>query len=141
MSRMDKTYEIHASKIADETLDGETIIIHLETGWYYSLNDTATVIWANLKKGHSPRDIVDHFIAAYAIGTEEAETMVSSILSLLVKDELIREAGAMSAGPVSYVSAETSFLKPSVEKYDDMREMLLPDLIHDFDQVGWPILK
>ena len=33
-----KTYSINASRAISENLDGETIIINLETGSYYSLN-------------------------------------------------------------------------------------------------------
>ena len=43
------TYEINSQNAIDETLDGETIIINLKAGNYYSLNPSGTAIWTAIK--------------------------------------------------------------------------------------------
>ena len=117
-----KTYKINSQKAISETLDGETIIINLETGCYYSMNPDGTEIWN-------------------AIAAEKAipndNSTIASFLELLENDGLIVESEASS----NDVADVNSFVNPSVEKYTDMQEMLLADPIHDVDTAGWPNLK
>jgi len=42
---LSKKYRINESKAISETIDGEAIIVNLDTGFYYSANKTATIIW------------------------------------------------------------------------------------------------
>ncbi len=68
-----KTYTINTQKAISETLDGETIIINLETGCYYSMNPSGTTIW-------------DAIIAGKAIPTDDP--VIMNFLKILVGDGL-----------------------------------------------------
>jgi hypothetical protein len=118
---MIKTYLINTQKAIGETLEGEAIIINLETGSYYSMNPAGTALW-NAISNRQP-------ITLDAPG-------VLDFINLLVTEELILEDTRESPAP-----AVTITELPTLEKYDDMQEMLLADPIHDVDTAGWPKLK
>ncbi len=117
---MQKTYAINQSKAISEVLEGETIIIHLETGCYYSLNHDGSIIWEAVL---SKKNLI----------TNSPETI--SFIESLIIENLIQETAPSSE------SLALANLNPKIDKYTDMQEMLLADPIHDVDDAGWPNLK
>lgn len=117
-----KTYTINTSKAISETLDGETIIINLETGSYYSMNPAGTALWSAIASGKTiPTD----------------NPIIANFLTMLATDGLITETEAQN----NELADTTVFANPNIEKYTDMQEMLLADPIHDVETAGWPNLK
>ena len=43
-------YAINKEHVASRGLDGGTVLIHYDTGYYYSLNGTATFLWTLLSE-------------------------------------------------------------------------------------------
>ncbi len=116
------TYRINHKKAISETLDGETIIINLETGTYYSMNPSGTALWNAIAAGQAiPVD----------------DPTILNFIEFLKSDGLIEE----SAIAGTTVADTAQFVNPHAEKYTDMQEMLLADPIHDVDDAGWPNLK
>jgi len=141
---MNKTYKINESKAISETIDGETIIINLETGYYYSVNKTATIIWNEFQENNSFKNILKYFLDHYEVDKDTAEKSITEILGLLLKDELILELDSdispnITGSPANIVKG--TFIIPKIEKYDDMAGALLADPIHDVNEEGWPNLK
>ncbi len=116
-----KTYVIHPKNAISETLDNETIIINIETGSYYSMNQDGTALWT-------------------AVGDGKAIPMknpaVSAFVATLLSEGLIQETEHEGA-----LAEETAFEAPAVDIYTDMQEMILTDPIHDVDTMGWPKRK
>jgi len=79
---LNKTYKINESKAISETIDGETIIINLETGYYYSVNKTATVIWNEIQKHNSVKNISQHFLNHYDTDISTVENSIKEIICL-----------------------------------------------------------
>jgi hypothetical protein len=139
-----KTYKVNDSKAISETIDGETIIINLETGYYYSVNKGATIIWNEFQENNSPENILNYFLDHYEVDKGTAEKHLAETVSLLLKDDLILELDARVfadtlKGPVD--GAKTPFVIPRIERYDDMSRALRSDPIHDVKEDGWPNLK
>ena len=118
-----KTYRIDRNKAISETLDGETIIINLETGTYYSMNASGTTVWDALGK-ELPINVTESF--------------VTDFLVFLERENLIAN---LSESESELSACFTANEKPVIEKYSDMQEMLLADPIHDVDTAGWPKMK
>lgn len=116
-----KTFVIHPKNAISETLDNETIIINIETGSYYSMNQDGTALWR-------------------AIGESKAIPLqnptISAFVGTLLSEGLIQETGQHGA-----LAEESAFQAPSVDIYTDMQEMILTDPIHDVDATGWPQRK
>jgi hypothetical protein len=126
---MIKTYTINVAKAISETLDSETIIINLEKGTYYSMNNAGTGVW-NAIMAKSP-------ISIDAPG-------VADFINQLVMDELIQEINSPDVSAISSTPDTSTYHTteiPTLERYTDMQEMLLADPIHDVDTAGWPKLK
>ena len=51
-------YGVNPKKVVHQTIDGEAIIIHFDTGIYYSLAGAGAEIWALLAAGQSIDEIV-----------------------------------------------------------------------------------
>jgi hypothetical protein len=137
------TYSINDSKAISEMLDGETIIINLESGNYYSLNATGSILWNNIKDHCPISQIIAHFAATYDAPAEEIEKSVMQMVDFLKADNLILEGQAVdnSVPKKTVVDKKEAWVAPTIQRYEDMQAMLLADPIHDVDQSGWPTLK
>ena len=130
---------IHAQNIVHETLNGETIVIHLETGNYYSLTGSGAEIWALLEGMSSPSAICTELARRHSHPEDEIRDAVASFLADLDSEGLVEDGGASPNGlPAAPAEAGGAWEPPKLERYDDMRDFLLVDPIHEVDDTGWP---
>lgn len=129
-------YQI-GSKITHESLDGEVIAIHFDTGAYYSLRGSSARIWETLAAAaSSPETIATRFEGS----SGETLIKIETFLKSLCEEGLIKEAPEA----VSVLSEKESkpallpFEDPVFERFNDMRDLLLADPIHEVDEGGWP---
>jgi len=138
----DPTYEIDSMRIISEILDGEPVIIDFKNGSYYSLNNSGTVLWELVQKGHSKSQILRYLTGRFEGASDAIERSASALLSQLVELSLVAESPAsdvMDAEP--YTGPKQPFLALALQQFQDMQEMLLADPIHDVDETGWPTLN
>ena len=135
------TYGINAANAISETLDGETIVINLKSGNYYSLNETGSTVWDAIALKQEVDHIIDLLEARYAADRATIQDAVTTFLKNLEGNELIEESSPGDATPIEAHASKKDFVAPTFEMYEDMREMLLADPIHDVAEVGWPNLK
>ena len=124
-----------------ETIDGETIVIHLATGTYYSLRGSGPAIWNAIASGTTRDLIVAELESAYEAPPGEIATATDAFLAELETEQLIaRGNGAGPAGEPVLVSAQTrsAFEEPQLAKYDDLQDIILLDPVHMVDEQGWP---
>jgi hypothetical protein len=140
-----KLYTVNEMKVISELLDGETIIINLENGNYYSMNETGSIIWNTLANNHTLGAILEHLSSRFSAPKEELEKELGNIVSFLEQEELIMECVAdpetLHEVSLQTFSEKNDFIIPVIQKYEDMQDMLLADPIHDVTDSGWPVLK
>lgn len=143
-SMVNKKYKINESRVISETLDGETIIINLDTGNYYSTNITAAIIWNQIQSDNSIKEILQYFSNHFNENKDIIEKSITEIIDLLLKGNLILESELNAPEDIiektDNISKE-SFITPKIKKYDDMQEMLFADPVHDVNKDGWPNLR
>jgi hypothetical protein len=129
-------------QVIHETIDGETIVIDLASGTYYSLRGAAPTIWNALTEGESEDHIVDRLGSVYNAETAEIEPAVAAFLSDLIREQLIAPGEAAravdSAGPPPAAGDRAPFVTPKIERFTDMQEIILLDPVHKVDSEGWP---
>jgi hypothetical protein len=140
MNRNDRI-RINGPKIVHEAIDGETVILNLDNGNYYSLVGVGADIWG----------FIEQIACGYESDGEDIEVAVNEFIT-----ELLKEGLAVTDDADTYVGAQRSigiekadlqekkqrFHTPVLNKYSDMQDLLLLDPIHEVDEaVGWPTNK
>jgi hypothetical protein len=158
---------INPQNVVHETIDGETILIHLGTGTYYSLDGVGAQIWGLLAAGASQSEVAADVASASDADRAAVEQAVESLVEELLREELLALApgdsapgdaapGGSTSEPSFPLTASKSlselaepepavgvpFVAPVLRKYTDMQEFRLVDPIHDVDvDAGWPHVK
>ena len=124
--------------VIDEVFDGEAVLVHLRTGYYYALSPTGTAFWRLLAPGRSPAAVAT--AVAGATGRDEAEAL-AAFAAKLVAEELAVPATAPAAEPAAEELAALPAGEPTLQRFDDMQDLLMLDPIHDLDldRDGWPV--
>ena len=68
----------------------EGVLVDLNSKRYYTLNETATLVWRGLEKGLSKAEIVSQMTDAYDVTPERAAASVESLLASLQSHQLLR---------------------------------------------------
>lgn len=128
-------------QVIHETIEGETIIIDLGSGTYFSLQGSAPAIWNAISRGQNENQIIERLRSLYGPETPEVESTVTAFVQELIDSSLIApgngEADTAAAEPVSAGQPEP-FAPPRLERYTDMQEIILLDPVHKVDSQGWP---
>jgi len=137
-------FRVNTPTVTHETIDGEAVIINLDSGNYYSLVEVGSFIWGLIDKGASASEVQNVILQTYQGTTQDIDRGVQELLGQLQQENLIvpvdEAAAADLAGvlPSSNGHEKPSFNAPSLNKFSDMQELLLLDPIHDVDEAGWP---
>jgi hypothetical protein len=135
------SFRICTPEVAHETLDGESVIVNLESGFYYSLRKVSAVIWLWLEQGCSPAQIVTKLAESYQLAEDTLSADVSAFLERLLQEKLIAELSQPSEATILDDSLLPSeYFRPILEKFGDMQQLLLLDPIHEVAEEGWPHL-
>jgi|SRR5829696_7467917 len=116
--------------VIDEVFDGEAVLVHLRTGLYYALSPAGTVLWRLLGAGRRP--------SVVAAATGSAVEDVAAFAAALLAEELAIPAAEEAPAPAPEALPPGA---PTVQRFDDMQDLLMLDPIHDLDldRDGWPI--
>jgi hypothetical protein len=137
---MTQRFQVNPAKVVHETIDGEAILIHLENGSYYSLTGAGAEIWELLAAGHPVEETAAMLEARFDAepGTIEAE--VRRLAAELAAEDLLEPAAGGSTDGVVLADGRERrpFEAPALARYDDMKDFLLVDPIHETAEAGWP---
>jgi len=142
-------FRVKSPPVVAETLDGEATIVDLESGTYYALNESGTLIWDGLIRGNSTDAVAEGLAARYAIEPEASREAVDELARDLLERELIVPLGEGDSVPPEAVNgagrngaarngSTPAFSPPKLSIYTDMQELLLLDPVHEVDEAGWP---
>src|SRR6476661_7480922 len=135
-------FRVNTPTVTHETIDGEAVIINLDSGNYYSLVEAGSFIWALVEKGASANDVQNLLQQAYQGDAGDIDRGVQELLAQLQQENLIvpvDEAPAVDLTeimPSSNGHGKPVFNAPLLNKFSDMQELLLLDPIHDVDEAG-----
>jgi hypothetical protein len=134
-------FKIH-EQVIHETSDGETMLVRLDSGNYYSLNRSGSFVWECFGNGMSQNQIEQVLSSGFGLDAKEAKEHVSSFLGELISEDLIVQScgscGEPSLSGYSLTPGDIQYEPPRLSKYSDMKELLILDPIHDVSDAGWP---
>jgi hypothetical protein len=144
-------FEIEKIKIVLEKFEDEIVIVNLENGYYYSLSGIGSDILGMIGKRYSVNAIRDAWSTMFPDYREEVEVSLNEFLLELENEGIIIPSSAgkdensqslNSRAKLESIPAQSIFSKPILNRYTDMREILLLDPIHEVDaNTGWPQKK
>ncbi|MCG3267384.1 PqqD family peptide modification chaperone [Yoonia sp. I 8.24] len=114
-------YKLVGPDVVHEEFDGEIVVLNLQTGQYFGLNEAGAALWMAVETGHDPVEVSTKHGAAFA-------TRLVALGLIVESDEV-----ALPAQVQDFATA------PLIEVYDDLSDLILADPIHDVDEErGWP---
>ena len=138
-------FRVNSPKVTHETLDGEVVIINLDTGSYYSMNAIGAAIWNLLDAGMPVEQVIATLSQGYPGDPQEVTAGVRTLIEKLLEENLVivdeaSRADETNGAPVMtlHETALPAFELPILQKYSDMEDLLLLDPIHEVDDTGWP---
>jgi len=139
-------YRIKTPHVVHETIDGETILMDLRTGNYYSIEWPGTFIWEYISEEGAAETLISELSKIEGKKINEIQEAIQSFLNKLVEEDLLSVSENGQHEKIDLpdeVKAElrklvSEYKEPEFNKYSDMQDMLLLDPIHDVDEKGWP---
>jgi hypothetical protein len=146
---MSEQLAVNVAHVVHETIDGETILIHLGTGTYYSLDGVGASVWQLLAEGAAPGALTAQLGSRYDAEPTLVQRSVTGFIQELLEEGLLTVSPPGSApvavhasGGEGEPSGRAPFVAPVLHKYTDMQEFMLVDPLHDVEaHAGWPHVK
>ena len=138
------TYRVNSPHVISETVGGETIIVNLARGHYFSLQGTAVEVWEGLERGEAAETIVLELEQRYEAADGEIGAAVKKLLDDFVDAELVvadgngTGTGTVTSTPSQELGERAPFVAPSFTTFTDMQDIILLDPVHEVDTRGWP---
>jgi hypothetical protein len=127
---MTQTVVANTDTVASKVLDGEAILINLQTGVYYSFNPVAGLIWSIASGGVTTADASVQISRHFDISADAVTTDVQMFLDSLRSEGLatMSERPSPSTAAVPDIPTERpAYTTPTFEKFTDMMEMFALD--------------
>jgi Coenzyme PQQ synthesis protein D (PqqD) len=132
-------YSTSVPMLVSRQFDDEIVLVNYETGIYYSLLGTGADIWLALKAGRTAANIITAFSHRYPPAAQAIASAVPAFIDQLLSEGLIATvAESQNCVAWSPIAAD-AFSSPVLERFDDLRDLLLLDPVHEVGDAGWPI--
>ena len=75
--------------MTSELSETEVVMLNVERGYYYGMQETAKMIWSHLSSPRSVSEIAAHLMTQFAVDQETCEREVLAFVKELLKDGLV----------------------------------------------------
>lgn len=136
---------VPTSRVAADTVDGEAVIINLDTGAYYTTEKVGCEAWQLLASGRTVGEVVASLGNRYDAEDGAIEEYLQALVNTLLGEGLMHVVDAdgvpspdASADGLPDVATRLPFDPADFVGYHDMKGLLLLDPVHDVESQGWP---
>ena len=137
-------YKIDRSKILFEQFEDETVLINIETGFYYSLSNDGSEILRLIDEG-CPADALPSVLFESKDKFASVSIQIWDFLASLADEGIIAPCSLTPENSPKVLAEKPRYANPDqfktpvLQRFDDVRELLLIDPVHQVDQeYGWP---
>ena len=123
-------FTIDSFSVIHNIIEGEAVVMNLDTGLYYSLNPAASAVWPKITESQFSEDAIKEF----------AGPQNQHFIDFLIDHKLVSPGGKQvvareGEAPLSPLSGTAEW-----NTFSDMKELLLLDPVHDIalSENGWP---
>jgi hypothetical protein len=75
-------------------LDGKVVLLSIENGEYYNMNEVGSRIWILLEQPRTVAALLETLLAEFEVERAQCEREAQAFLGQLLKDKLLRVEGA-----------------------------------------------
>ena len=86
---MAHTFVIPSPNVQCSNLDGESVLLHLDTGVYHALNQVGTVMWELFAPDRSLAQVLSAMLEKYDVTEDLARTDLNKLVTLLINAKLV----------------------------------------------------
>ena len=123
-------FRLNEPTVIADVIDGEAVIMNLERGSYYGLDQVGADIWRSILAGWSTEEIATAMSERLAVARERARADVERITREMLEEDLIVAASgdrAADGSPSALEIASTTYVEPTLTVYSDMKQLLAFD--------------
>ena len=138
---MRTTIAVNRPHAISETIDGEAVIVNLETGWYYTLSGVGVAVWNAIQQPVDPDEVARVLARTYELPAEVVADDVNALVEILAHEQLVVKTDdepSSSNGAFERFQLPDTYQVPVLEKFTDMEDLILLDPVHEVDERGWP---
>jgi hypothetical protein len=92
-SDLSKAFVLCGADVHHTVLEGEAVLLNLDSGFYYSLNQVGTMVWDLFKQGQSLAQILSAICERFAVAEKVAEADLLAFVKRLCQEGLIQQTG------------------------------------------------
>ncbi|MFT4116968.1 PqqD family protein [Bradyrhizobium sp.] len=125
--------------LISQQFDSEVVLANYQNGVYYNLDGSAAQIWLGLKAGWTVEEIGAAFAAATGVDTASITKQVQTFVDSMLAEGLIANGAADPREEQWSPTLPGELGTPEFQRFDNLRELLLMDPVHDAGEEGWPL--
>ena len=137
-----QAFQLDKAQALCEALEGDLVIVHFESGLYYSIQGTGVGVCLHVFDGLTLGEIITRFARHYGVPDSQVRSDICNFVGRLVEEKLLMPASSVDKGEgptESRTFAPGPYTPPTFERFDDMADQLLLDKIEDETaQPDWP---
>lgn len=131
-------YTLRSRDVVTESIDGEVVIIDLDSGSYFSLEGCGGYIWECLVSGMSTASILSRLQSAFPEEADSLGAKFNVLLESLLEADLIVTTDEQTETVSAMPNLPKNCDQMVMQCYTDMQELLMLDPIHEVEEAGWP---
>jgi hypothetical protein len=81
---------IATQRHVSQTVAGEVVILHLDDGAYYGLNEVGTRVWQLLQEPRTPEEIAKDIVREFEVEPEQCARDIDELLRTLFEKGLVQ---------------------------------------------------
>lgn len=132
-------FRFDETQVISEVIEGEIVVVHFQSGCYYSIRGTGADVCRLLTVGRTVDEVVADLAAKHGLPSQQIATEVQQFVDRLVAERLLAASGQEPQNPARLEILSAAYAPPEFEKFDDMADQLLLDPIHEIGSEGWPV--
>jgi hypothetical protein len=129
--------------LISQQFDSEVVLANYQNGVYYNLDGSAAQIWLGLKVNRTVEEIGRALAAATGGDVTSITQQVQAFVDSMLAEGLIANGAADARSETSIENwtpvLSGAFVAPEFQRFDNLRELLLMDPVHDAGEEGWPL--
>lgn len=123
-----RLFRLNEPAVIADVIDGEAVIMNLERGSYYGLDQIGADIWQLILAGRTFDDIATAIAEHFDIERERVASDVNALAAQMIEERLIvPDSDGEPRSPAPYEIAVAVYATPVLTVYSDMKDLLALD--------------